>query len=69
MMCQKIRCMDLAGLPASVSIARPATRREIAPGTSEWRLSPSGPLAQPIAISFKKANANHVPYTNPEITS
>jgi len=33
------------------------------------RLSPSGPPAQPVAIGFKKANANHVPYTNPEITS
>jgi hypothetical protein len=45
------------------------TRLAFAPGASEWRLSPSGPLAQPVAIGFKKANANHVPYTNPEITS
>jgi hypothetical protein len=28
-----------------------------------------GPLAQPVAIGFKKANANHLPNTNPEITS
>jgi hypothetical protein len=45
------------------------TRLAFAPGTSEWRLSPSGPLAQPVAIGFKKANANHLPNTNPEITS
>jgi hypothetical protein len=61
--------MDLAGLPASAHVARPAARREFAPGTGEWRLSPSGPPAQPAAIGIKKANANHVPYTNPEITS
>jgi len=61
--------MDPAGLPASVYIMRPAGRREFAPGTGEWRLSSSGPLAQPAAIGFKKANANHVPYSNPEITS
>jgi hypothetical protein len=68
-MCWHIPRMDPAGLPASVSIARPAARREFAPGSSEWRLSPSGPPAQPVAIGFKKANANHVPYTNPEITT
>jgi hypothetical protein len=61
--------MDLAGLPARAYVARPAARRESAPGTGERRLSPSRPLAQPAAIGFKKANANHVPYTNPEITS
>ncbi|HEV7911337.1 MAG TPA: hypothetical protein VGP28_09690 [Methylocella sp.] len=49
--------------------ARPAARREFAPGGSEWRLSPSGPPAQTVAIGFNKANANYVPYTNPEITS
>jgi hypothetical protein len=68
-MCQHIPRMDLAGLPASVSITRLAAQREFAPGTGEWRLSPSGPLAQPVAIGFTKANANHVPNTNPEITS
>jgi hypothetical protein len=50
-------------------IARPAARREFAPGSGEWRLSPSGPLVQPAAIGFKKASANHVPNTNLEITS
>jgi hypothetical protein len=68
-MCRRIPRMDLAGLPASVRIARAAARREFASGSSEWRLSPSGPPAQPVAIGFKKANANHVPNTNPEITS
>ncbi len=52
-MCQKIQRMDLAGLPASAYVARPAARRESAPGTGERRLSPSGPLAQPAAIGFK----------------
>jgi hypothetical protein len=61
--------MDRAGLPANASIARHAARREFAPGTSEESLSPSGPLAQPAAIGCKKANANHVRYTNPGITS
>ena len=28
-----------------------------------------GAARQPVAIGFKKANANHVPNTNPEITS
>jgi hypothetical protein len=68
-MCQRIPRTDLAGLPASVYITTLAARREFAPGTSEWRLPPSGPLPQPAAICFKKANANHVPNTNPEITS
>jgi hypothetical protein len=68
-MWQKIPRAALAGLPASVRIARPAARREFAPGGSEWRLSPSGPPAQTVAIGFNKANANYVPYTNPEITS
>jgi hypothetical protein len=68
-MCRRIRRTDPAGLSASVRIARAAARREFAPGSREWRLSPSGPPAQPVAIGFKKANANHVPYTNPEITS
>jgi hypothetical protein len=53
--------MDLGGLPASLHIARLAARRAFAPGTREWRLSPSGPIAQPDAIGFKKAMANHVP--------
>jgi hypothetical protein len=68
-MCQKIPRMDLAGLPASRCITRLAARRAFAPGIGEWRRSPSGPLAQSAAIRFKKANANHVPYTNSEITS
>jgi hypothetical protein len=68
-MCDRIPRMDLARLPASVCIARPAARREFAPGTGEWRLSPSGPLAQPAAKGFKNDNANHVRYTDPEITS
>jgi hypothetical protein len=68
-MCQKIPRMDLAGLAASLYTTGLAARREFAPGTGEWRLSPSGPLAQPVAVGFKKANANHVPNSNPEITS
>jgi hypothetical protein len=68
-MFQKLPRMDLAGLPASAYITRLAARRMRPPGTGDWRLSPSGPLAQPIAIGFKKANANHVPYTNPEFIS
>jgi hypothetical protein len=67
-MCRRIRRTDPAGLSASVRIARAAARREFAPAAAN-RLSPSGPPAQPVAIGFKKANANHVPYTNPEITS
>jgi hypothetical protein len=31
---------------------------------------PAYPALEPaVAIGFKKVNANHVPYTNPEITS
>jgi hypothetical protein len=66
-MCQRIPPRDLARLPASVHITRLAARREFAPGTIEKCLSPPGPLARP--IGFKKANANHVPNTNPEFTS
>jgi len=53
-------------LPASLYITRPAARREFAPGTGEWRHSPSGPLGQFAAIRFKKAKANHVPIRIPK---
>jgi hypothetical protein len=44
-------------------------RRGSAPGTGELALLPSGPLASPPRSVSKKANANHVSYTNSEITS
>jgi len=55
--------------PGRIAASVYVTRIAFASGTSEWRLSPSGLLAQPVAIGFKKANANHVSNTNPEITS
>jgi hypothetical protein len=54
--------MNLAGLLAS---GRDPLRTQVRPGTGEWRLSPSGLLAQRVAIGFKKAKANHVPNTRP----